>query len=131
MASMFSRERQDRRDNADFVIIGIAVSALLILAAFGNYYLEALKEHLLRLGADNSGLVIGLLLLNVVLTIYGVRRYSDVRREVIERTAAERRAQTLASTDPLTGFFNRRRSEEHTSELQSLMLNSYAVFCLK
>src|SRR3546814_1999519 len=23
------------------------------------------------------------------------------------------------------------RSEEHTSELQSLMLNSYAVFCLK
>src|SRR3546814_10468285 len=25
---------------------------------------------------------------------------------------------------------NRRRSEEHTSELQSLMRNSYAVFCL-
>src|SRR3546814_7037998 len=111
MASMFSRESQDRRDNADFVIIGIAVSALLILAAFGNYYLEALKEHLLRLGADNSGLVIGLLLLNVALTIYGVRRYSDVRREVIERTAA--------------------RSEEHTSELQSLMRISSAVLCLK
>src|SRR3546814_3109557 len=28
------------------------------------------------------------------------------------------------------GFFSR-RSEEHTSELQSLMRNSYAVFCLK
>src|SRR3546814_1281211 len=26
---------------------------------------------------------------------------------------------------------NRLRSEEHTSELQSLMRNSYAVFCLK
>src|SRR3546814_2839813 len=26
---------------------------------------------------------------------------------------------------------NRFRSEEHTSELQSLMRNSYAVFCLK
>src|SRR3546814_11691363 len=26
---------------------------------------------------------------------------------------------------------NRIRSEEHTSELQSLMRNSYAVFCLK
>src|SRR3546814_9698598 len=26
---------------------------------------------------------------------------------------------------------DRRRSEEHTSELQSLMRNSYAVFCLK
>src|SRR3546814_8081544 len=29
----------------------------------------------------------------------------------------------------LCGAFN--RSEEHTSELQSLMRNSYAVFCLK
>src|SRR3546814_6732910 len=27
--------------------------------------------------------------------------------------------------------FNATRSEEHTSELQSLMRNSYAVFCLK
>src|SRR3546814_6536867 len=27
--------------------------------------------------------------------------------------------------------FSRGRSEEHTSELQSLMRNSYAVFCLK
>src|SRR3546814_6296388 len=28
------------------------------------------------------------------------------------------------------GFFTRQRSEEHTSELQSLMRISYAVFCL-
>src|SRR3546814_10614317 len=28
-------------------------------------------------------------------------------------------------------FFDNHRSEEHTSELQSLMRNSYAVFCLK
>src|SRR3546814_3565766 len=38
---------------------------------------------------------------------------------------------------PLRGIFDkrnatwRRRSEEHTSELQSLMRISYAVFCLK
>src|SRR3546814_4761823 len=29
------------------------------------------------------------------------------------------------------GDINKLRSEEHTSELQSLMRNSYAVFCLK
>src|SRR3546814_13521963 len=29
------------------------------------------------------------------------------------------------------GFADQRRSEEHTSELQSLMRISYAVFCLK
>src|SRR3546814_7650654 len=28
-------------------------------------------------------------------------------------------------------FWDGKRSEEHTSELQSLMRNSYAVFCLK
>src|SRR3546814_963957 len=43
--------------------------------------------------------------------------------------------------DKKTGYFtrsilcvpvvNKDRSEEHTSELQSLMRNSYAVFCLK
>src|SRR3546814_8696739 len=39
--------------------------------------------------------------------------------------------------DPLKGrqmpvfYSNRERSEEHTSELQSLMRISYAVFCLK
>src|SRR3546814_9061124 len=30
-----------------------------------------------------------------------------------------------------TGFYRNARSEEHTSELQSLMRISYAVFCLK
>src|SRR3546814_4720389 len=34
------------------------------------------------------------------------------------------------STWPCSGA-SRKRSEEHTSELQSLMRNSYAVFCLK
>src|SRR3546814_6348173 len=31
----------------------------------------------------------------------------------------------------ITGQKRSERSEEHTSELQSLMRNSYAVFCLK
>src|SRR3546814_3148758 len=45
------------------------------------------------------------------------KRYSD-------RMKAAR-----ASTREQDAFVN--RSEEHTSELQSLMRNSYAVFCLK
>src|SRR3546814_8157336 len=32
---------------------------------------------------------------------------------------------------PMSALANRTRSEEHTSELQSLMRISYAVFCLK
>src|SRR3546814_9302359 len=44
----------------------------------------------------------------------------DVRPAQIDR----RRLDTNAVSDEI-------RSEEHTSELQSLMRNSYAVFCLK
>src|SRR3546814_2825479 len=37
---------------------------------------------------------------------------------------------TQAPTGPRTQICGRQRSEEHTSELQSLMRISYAVFCL-
>src|SRR3546814_3215756 len=36
-----------------------------------------------------------------------------------------------SSTESLNPLFMMKRSEEHTSELQSLMRISYAVFCLK
>src|SRR3546814_5756899 len=47
--------------------------------------------------------------------------------------AAERRgaASRRCLTEAADGRPSRKRSEEHTSELQSLMRNSYAVFCLK
>src|SRR3546814_4753820 len=41
------------------------------------------------------------------------------------------RAATGRSPPSATGAAPRPRSEEHTSELQSLMRTSYAVFCLK
>src|SRR3546814_6821995 len=46
----------------------------------------------------------------------------------IQRDAGEGRAITVRG---LGAQFTRVRSEEHTSELQSLMRSSYAVFCLK
>src|SRR3546814_7589897 len=48
---------------------------------------------------------------------------------LLDQQAAEARAvEKQVAGDPLAAF---ERSEEHTSELQSLMRNSYAVFCLK
>src|SRR3546814_2432698 len=52
----------------------------------------------------------------------GIRSHALGRR----RSAGNHRA--VAARDPLGGGA---RSEEHTSELQSLMRISYAVFCLK
>src|SRR3546814_10879076 len=53
-----------------------------------------------------------------------------------ESPAAERKIELLSSeNERLTGQIGRLeerlRSEEHTSELESLMRTSYAVFCLK
>src|SRR3546814_2539898 len=45
--------------------------------------------------------------------------------QVADSLRQPRRCSVLPTTEP------RRRSEEHTSELQSLMRISYAVFCLK
>src|SRR3546814_9705087 len=42
-----------------------------------------------------------------------------------------RGAHEVALTKAVTAMFGMARSEEHTSELQSLMRNPYAVFCLK
>src|SRR3546814_4359538 len=51
---------------------------------------------------------------------------SKIAKEEFEKAAA-------GSSAPILGdvLFSKDRSEEHTSELQSLMRISYAVFCLK
>src|SRR3546814_9037324 len=66
----------------------------------------------------------------------GRRRRTPLRAHLWRRRRRDRRAGDAAYAVPLgLGFQDRGgraggRSEEHTSELQSLMRNSYAVFCL-
>src|SRR3546814_2456007 len=58
----------------------------------------------------------------------------QVIREQARQAVTQGTAQALGELDSQlqTGIqAAQRRSEEHTSELQSLMRNSYAVFCLK
>src|SRR3546814_9836512 len=59
----------------------------------------------------------------------------EVAEEVLRNAPfALKRAKQVMGTpvyEPNQARAARRRSEEHTSELQSLMRNSYAVFCLK
>src|SRR3546814_7230793 len=54
-----------------------------------------------------------------------VRKLSNVGRD------RNNRMWSRLETDPAYCDLARRRSEEHTSELQSLMRISYAVFCLQ
>src|SRR3546814_8664660 len=60
---------------------------------------------------------------NAMLNGLGVTRFDQI--------AAWTDADIAAMDKRLGNFSGRIRSEEHTSELQSLMRISYAVFCLK
>src|SRR3546814_9575779 len=50
---------------------------------------------------------------------------------IFHREAVQRNIHLIATNRPGAGGSSLCRSEEHTSELQSLMRISYAVFCLK
>src|SRR3546814_7676415 len=60
----------------------------------------------------------------------GVSRLADEVDRLL-RPETLRRAETIADHLAALGAPPALRSEEHTSELQSLMRISYAVFCLK
>src|SRR3546814_10529469 len=66
----------------------------------------------------------------------GLHDLSDAERESICMTGVDKTNQLdlnprLYQLQRVDARFINTRSEEHTSELQSLMRNSYAVFCLK
>src|SRR3546814_4495930 len=67
----------------------------------------------------------------------GVRKGEKELLTEVNKTMAQLEASGKAQTifdkwfGKDTHFYTKRRSEEHTSELQSLMRISYAVFCLK
>src|SRR3546814_1142501 len=60
-----------------------------------------------------------------------VSRRSPLARGIADRTRPSAIQECRCFDVPRTRSWGLRRSEEHTSELQSLMRISYAVFCLK
>src|SRR3546814_5717691 len=62
---------------------------------------------------------------------YRPRLMSEMRATAAKRRSSSSRRATMARTSSTLRRANDSRSEEHTSELQSLMRISYAVFCLK
>src|SRR3546814_8472146 len=94
---------------------------------------DVCSSDLLRANALAVGLKRGKLILEDHLGI--IEQPADQRRlAVVHRSAGDEAQQRLVLMDfeiLIDVLGNERRSEEHTSELQSLMRISYAVFCLK
>src|SRR3546814_1656007 len=111
-------ERLVLEQRGEFRLGFSSLARLLLLQALGR---DALV--LLALGADRVGLG------EVdVFALAGVAWMRPLRLPVRRRPRLRARL-LLAVAGRLRGL--RGRSEEHTSELQSLMRISYAVFCLK
>src|SRR3546814_9588142 len=60
-----------------------------------------------------------------------LHRHEQVRHRVEDAQKTEAAQRHIDEAAQLDAADRRHRSEEHTSELQSLMRISYAVFCLK
>src|SRR3546814_8583085 len=94
-----------------------------------------LSDNAYRLGPAGYGLGSALLearrrLQSSDLLREGMRRLAERSGETVLLAVRDKQTATLTYVD-LIESRNALRSEEHTSELQSLMRISYAVFCLK
>src|SRR3546814_4837358 len=97
---------------------------------------QALASRLARGGVDGQhGAPLGEAGAELVVFRHALRQAVEALGDLLA-IAARQRLHTLVDLDAgddaaLVQDVDQRRSEEHTSELQSLMRISYAVFCLK
>src|SRR3546814_3631406 len=67
----------------------------------------------------------------IVIGTEGAPRHDDADRRLLGQHVAGLHRRGVGAQNLAAAVGRRARSEEHTSELQSLMRISYAVFCLK
>src|SRR3546814_2445088 len=113
--------------NAELAKVGTDVGQAPIQAGLENHAIVGLAEQLL--GARNQR--IDVVFLVAAVTGVGGQCIANLDRTAA-KTVAFAFAQLTRNLDDILALVTVvGRSEEHTSELQSLMRISYAVFCLK
>jgi diguanylate cyclase (GGDEF)-like protein len=107
-----SRVANARRDALVLVVL---ITAVMLLIWNGSTFFQHLRI------AGNFGPEVRIastaLTLNVALILFGWRRYVDLQHEAEMRAEQERRAVVLASTDPVTGLYNRKGFADRAAEL--------------
>ncbi|MXO89854.1 putative bifunctional diguanylate cyclase/phosphodiesterase [Pontixanthobacter aquaemixtae] len=106
-----------QRIERDVVALGIAVAAILMFIGTGGSVLPQIVRNWMSGAEGPNNLIINALLLNIALIIFGMRRYRELIVEIEQRRQAEKTAQALAETDPLTGCLNRRSIMPATNTL--------------
>jgi diguanylate cyclase (GGDEF)-like protein len=101
----------------DALMLVVLFTAFLLLIWNGSAFFRYIRF------AGNFGPEIRVastaLTLNVALILFGWRRYVDLQHEAEVRAEQERRAAVLASTDPVTGLYNRKGFADRVATLAS------------
>src|SRR3546814_9261516 len=119
--------------------LGLLVAARCLLLKGRDALFQAFEIGQQQLGLDRLGIgdrvdpvldMLDVVILETAQDVDDRVNLADVAEELVAQPFALRRAahQPRAVDE---GELGRRSEEEHTSELQSLMRISYAVFCLK
>ena len=99
----------------DAIVLTVLITAVLLLIWNGSSLFHRLQI------AGNFGPQLRIystaLTLNVALILFGWRRYVDLQHEAEMRAEQERRAVVLATTDSITGLYNRKGFADEASEL--------------
>jgi diguanylate cyclase (GGDEF)-like protein len=100
----------------DAVVLVVLITAVMMLIWNGSAFF-----HNISIGGAKFGPEVRLastaLTLNVALILFGWRRYVDLQHEAEMRAEHERRAVVLATTDGITGLYNRKGFADRASEL--------------
>jgi diguanylate cyclase (GGDEF)-like protein len=100
----------------DAVVLTVLITAVLLLIWNGSTFFN----HL-RIGggefASDVRVASTALTLNVALILFGWRRYIDLQHEAEIRAEQERRAALLATTDSITGLYNRKGFADRAAQL--------------
>ena len=90
----------------DAIVLTVLITAVMLLIWNGSAFFHKLPLDS-RFGPDIR-LASTALTLNVALILFGWRRYVDLQHEAEMRAEHERRATVLATTDTVTGLYNRK-----------------------
>src|SRR5438309_10875457 len=99
----------------DALVLVVLIGAVMLLIWNGSAFFRRLSI----VGDLGSEVRVAstALTLNVALILFGWRRYVDLQHEAELRSEQELRATVLATTDPITGLYNRKGFAERAGQL--------------
>ncbi|MES2137277.1 MAG: EAL domain-containing protein [Pseudomonadota bacterium] len=100
----------------DAIVLTVLIAAVLLLIWNGSIFFHKLPIDDANIGPGVRAASTALTL-NVALILFGWRRYVDLQHEAELRAEQERRALVLATTDSITGLYNRKGFAERASLL--------------